>query len=80
MREMALTADQVATAMEHGARVHDDIARRDPQAREEATRLRRLAAAERASAEALLDGKMPPEEVRQVIRDRGRDTDEQDGT
>lgn len=70
---LARTADAIAETADASADVHEDAAGNLPEAAEHAERDRRLAAAERAAADALRDGRIPPDEVRQVIREaRGR--------
>jgi hypothetical protein len=70
---LARSADAVAETAEMSARVHDSAARHLAGAAEHARRERRIAAAERAAAESYRRHEMPTDEVRQVIRDDGRD-------
>jgi hypothetical protein len=64
-------ADALARTAETGARIHDDLAERWPDAAEHAARERLLARAEREAAEAFRNREMPSEAVREAIRASG---------
>jgi hypothetical protein len=66
---LAGTAEAIARTADHGAEVHDSAAQHLPGAAEHADRDRRFAEAERAAAAAYRSGRVPPESVRQTIRD-----------
>jgi hypothetical protein len=68
---LAQTAEAIAQTEEISADVHDHSAVFLPAAAEHAGRARRLAAAEKAAAAAFREHRLPPDDVRQVIRDRG---------
>jgi hypothetical protein len=67
--ELARTADAIAETAEASAGVHDQAAGFLRGAEEHAERDRRFAAAERAAARAYRSHQVPPDEVRQVIRE-----------
>jgi hypothetical protein len=66
---LARTAEAIAETAEASTDVHKQAAGNLPGAEEHAARDRRLAAAERASAHAFRNHEIPPDEVRQVIRE-----------
>src|SRR3954452_13954645 len=66
---LARTAEAVARAEEERVDVHDSAAGLLTGAVEHAVRGRRFAEAERAAAAAYREHRLPPDEVRQVIRD-----------
>lgn len=66
---LAGTADALAETISRSAEVHDEMVGQVPGAAEHAERDRRLAGAERAAAESLRRHELPPENVRQVIRE-----------
>jgi hypothetical protein len=66
---LARTADAIAETADASADIHDDAADNLAGAAEHADRERRFAAAERAAAHAYRNHQVPPEEVRQVIRE-----------
>lgn len=66
---LADTADALAETISRSAEVHDEMVGQVPGAAEHAERDRRLAEAERASAEALRRHELPPEDVQRVIRE-----------
>ena len=68
---LAETADAIAQTEENSAHVHDDAAAYLPGASEHAARSRRLAKAEKAAAAAFREHRVPPDDVRQVIRECG---------
>lgn len=68
---LAHTAESIAETAEASAALHDGLADRLPGAPAHAARDRRLAAAERAAAQAYRAGAVPPDEVREMIRDAG---------
>jgi hypothetical protein len=70
---LAQVAEAIAQTEEKSADIHD-AAQHLPGAVEHAARSRRFAAAERAAAAAYREYKVPPDDVRQVIRDSGRST------
>jgi hypothetical protein len=65
----AKLAEGIADTAEESARVHAEMRGTLPGAEEHAERDTRLAAAERAAAEHLRRGEVPPEDVRAVIRE-----------
>jgi hypothetical protein len=67
----AKVAEDIADTAEMSARVHAGLRGTLPGAEDHAEREVRLAAAERAAAEHLRRGEVPPEDVRAVIRDVG---------
>ena len=69
---LAGTAENIAETANAAARVHDQLTGLLPGAAEHAARERRLAAAEAEAADAYRNQQVPPDEVRQVIRDSGR--------
>ena len=73
---LARLAESIAATTEHSAKVHDRMSARMPEAAEHAARERRLAAAERAAAEAYRQGRAPSADVRQQIVE-GRGTRDQ---
>lgn len=66
---LASTAEAIAETADHSADVHDDATGHLPGAGEHAARDRHFADAERAAAAAYRNHEVPPENVRQVIRD-----------
>jgi hypothetical protein len=72
--DLAQMAETIGQTEEISADVHDKAARHLPGAVEHAARSRRFAAAERAAAAAYREHKVPPDEVRKVIRESGRST------
>lgn len=70
-KKLARTSEAVAQTAELSAAVHDGAVGTLPGAAEHAETDRRFAAAERAAAAAFRRGEVPPDEVRQVIRDPG---------
>jgi len=66
---LARTAEAIAETAAASADVHIQAADDLPGAEEHAARDRRFAAAERASAYAFRNHEIPPDEVRQVIRE-----------
>lgn len=66
---MAQAADRLAETVEFSAKVHDEMGDALPGAAEHAERDRRLAKAERRSAEALRKHELPPDDARETIRE-----------
>jgi anti-sigma factor RsiW len=75
---LARTADAIAETAEASAEVHDQAVGLLPGAAEHAERDRRFAAAERAAAHAYRNHEVPPDDVRQVIREARPDRGAQD--
>jgi hypothetical protein len=76
--DLARTADAIAETAEASAEVHDQATEYLPGAAEHADRDRRFAAAERAAAHAYRNHQIPPDAVRQVIREARPAGDAQD--
>jgi anti-sigma factor RsiW len=66
---LAATAEAIAETADNSAEVHNGMTQHLPAAGEHAARDRRLAEAERAAAAAFGNHEVPPEDVRQAIRD-----------
>jgi hypothetical protein len=70
---LAQVAEGIAQTVDRSAAIYDDAVHLQG-AIEHAARARRFAAAERAAAAAYREHRVPPDDVRQVIRDGGRST------
>lgn len=66
--KLASTAEDIAETEDKSADVHDDATEYLPGASAHAARSRRFADAERAAASAYRDHKVPPDDVREEIR------------
>jgi hypothetical protein len=73
---LAATAEAIAETADRSADLHDDMTEHLPGAGEHAARDRRFADAERAAAASYRNHEVPPEDVRQVIRDVGAAPDD----
>lgn len=75
LRRLAEAAEGMAVTAEASARVHDQMAERQPAAAEHAARERQLAAAEREAAQAFRAGRLPSPASREAIRASGLSAD-----
>jgi Mg-chelatase subunit ChlD len=74
---LATTAEAIAETEDESAEVHERAAANLPGATEHVARARRVADAERAAASAYRRHEVPPEDVRQVIRESRASADDQ---